>query len=159
MRSNRMPLLCLVLLAPTAARCARPVDTAAEERVLRDLDKKWVQATLAKDTIAIGNVYAEDAEFLPPNQPAVSGRAAIRTAWGQFLRPMSHLTLSLTSSRFVVSPSGDFAYDAVTYTLGYDLPNGKHYDDVGKGVAVWKKVNGQWKAALDIFNSDKAAAR
>ena len=31
-------------------------------------------------------------------------------------------------------------------------------EDVGKYVVVWRKVGDEWKAAADIFNSDKPAA-
>jgi Na+/citrate or Na+/malate symporter len=81
----------MAALVPGA--CARQADTVAEERAIRDLDKKWVQAVAARDTMAIGNTYAEDAEFLPQGAPRVTGRAAIRSAWAQLLKTPN---LSLT---------------------------------------------------------------
>ena len=38
------------------------------------------------------------------------------------------------------------ALDRGTYRLG---------EDTGKYVVVWRKIGGEWKAAADIFNSDK----
>jgi hypothetical protein len=53
--------------------------------------------------------------------------------WREPRNCVRRLALTFTPSRVTVSASGDLAYDAGTYKLGYDLPNGKHYDDVGKG--------------------------
>src|SRR3989475_12770392 len=66
----------LLALAAAVGGCVQRADVATEERVIRDLDKKWVQAVAAKDTTAIANVYAEDANFLAPGAPAVAPRSA-----------------------------------------------------------------------------------
>src|SRR5437879_7181636 len=76
--SKRLFPLGLIALAAAASACVQRADVATEERVIRDLDKKWVQAVAAKDTTAIANVYAEDATFLATGGPSASGRAAIR---------------------------------------------------------------------------------
>src|SRR6266849_2126617 len=124
-----------VALVAAVGACTPQVDTAAEEKVIRDLDKKWVEAVAARDTIAIGNIFAEDAEFLPQGAPLVSGRAAIRSAWA-----------------VLVKAPGLW----LTYEDGVDGPKGRRIEDVGKFVVAWKKVNGEWKVQYDIFNSDKA---
>src|SRR3989442_2378851 len=66
MRTTRN-LLRLGLIAFTAAvgACVQRADVATEERVIRDLDKKFLQAVAAKDTMAIANIYAENGEFFP----------------------------------------------------------------------------------------------
>ncbi len=46
------PLLATLTLVLGGA-CARQADIAVEEKVIRDLDKKWVQAVAAKDTMTI----------------------------------------------------------------------------------------------------------
>jgi ketosteroid isomerase-like protein len=64
-----MRAVSLIFALTTAASvggCARHADVAAEARTIRELERRWVQAVAAKDTTAIGNVYAEDGEFLPP---------------------------------------------------------------------------------------------
>ena len=60
----------LALAALAAAVFARQADTAAEERVIHELDRKWVQAVAAKDTMA----------------RRATGRAAIRSAWAQLFK-------------------------------------------------------------------------
>ena len=78
--TKRLFPLGLIALAAVASGCVQRADVATEERVIRDLDKKWVQAVAAKDTAAIANVYAVDAEFLAPGAPRAGGRAAVRQA-------------------------------------------------------------------------------
>ena len=145
----------VVALAAVAGGCARQADVAAEERAIRDLDKKWVQAVAAKDTMAVGDIYAEDGEFLPQGEPRVTGRAAIRSAWARLFQA-PNVSLTFEPSKVVVSSAGDVAYETGGYRLAMDGPKGKRIEDVGKFVVTWKKVNEAWKAALDIFNSDKA---
>ena len=155
MRTTSVSLLLLIVLGPGA--CARQADTAAEERVIRDLDKKWVQAVAAKDTMTIGSIYAEDGEFLPQGAPRVTGRAAIRSAWAQLFKA-PNLALTFEPTRVVVSSAGDLVYETGTYRLAMDGPKGQRIEDAGKYVVAWKKVNGEWKVQYDIYNNDKPTA-
>src|SRR5438876_6985577 len=100
-----MSLLVAVTTAASLGGCARQPDIAAEERTIRELEKQWVQAVAAKDTTAIGNVYAEDGEILPPGAPRVSGRAAVRSAWATILKAPK-LSLTFESSKVVVLSAG-----------------------------------------------------
>src|SRR5689334_5339529 len=101
-------LIFALITAASLGGCARPADIATEERTIRELEKRWVQAVAANDTTAIGNVYAEDGEFLPPGAPRVSGRAAVRSAWAGILKARN-LSLTFESSKVVVSSAGDLA--------------------------------------------------
>ncbi len=154
MRSERGTLpLALALLAGALGACVPRVDTAADERAIRDLDKQWVQAVASKDTMTIGNFYAEDGQALYPNQPRVTGRAAVRSLWSKMLKA-PNLTMTFEPTLVTVSSAGDIAYETGTYKLGYDGPKGR-VEDAGKYVVTWKKVNGAWKVQHDTFNSDK----
>ncbi len=84
----------------------------------------------AKDTTAIGNVYAEDGEFLPPGTPRVSGRAAVRSAWATILKA-PNLSLTFESSKVVVSSAGDLAVATGPYKLGLAGPKGQRSEDAG----------------------------
>lgn len=155
MRPPRM--LLTLTLAASLGGCARQADVAAEERSIRDIGKRWLQAVAARDTMTIGNFYAEDGEFLAPGVPRVTGRAAARSAWGQLVQA-PNLSFSFEPSKIFVASAGDLAYETGSYQLGMDAPRGRRIEDVGKYVVAWKKVNGEWKVQYDIFNSDKPAA-
>ena len=149
-----MNLIFVLTTAATLGGCARRADVAADERIIREQEKMWVQAVAAKDTTAIGNVYAEDGEFLPPGAPRVSGRAAVRSAWVGILKA-PNLSLTFESSKVVVSSAGDLAVATGPYKLGLDGPKGQRIEDAGKFVEAWTRVNGEWKVLGNIFNSDK----
>src|SRR3989454_5201188 len=154
----------LLALAAAVGGCVQRADVATEERVIRDLDKKWVQAVAAKDTAAVANVYAQDADFLAPGAPRASGRAAVRQAWVGLLKA-PNLVLTFEPTKITIASSADIAYETGSYRLGYDLPKPKRgkgrgaksrrVEDTGKYVVAWKKVNGEGKGQYDIFNSDK----
>jgi len=149
--SNR---LIFALTVVSLGGCARHADVAAEERTIRELERRWVQAVAAKDTMAIGNVYAQDGEFLPPGVPRVSGRAAVRSAWAALLKA-PNLSLTFEASKVVVSSAADLAVATGAYQLGMDGPKGQRIADAGKFVEAWTRVNGEWKVLGNIFNSDK----
>ncbi len=147
-------LIFALTTAASVGGCGPHADIASEERTIRELEKQWVQAAAAKDTTAIGNVYAEDGEFLPPGAPRVSGRAAVRSAWAALLKAPD-LSLTFASSKVVVSSAGDLAVATGPYKLGLDGPKGQRIEDAGKFVEAWTRVNGEWKVLGNIFNSDK----
>ena len=151
--SNR--LIFALTAAAGLGGCAPHADVRAEERTIRELEKQWVQAVATKDTTAIGNVYAEDGEFLAPGAPRVSGRAAVRSAWAALLKA-PNLSLTFEASKVVLSSAGDLAVATGPYQLGMDGPKGQHIDDTGKFVEAWTRVNGEWKVLGNIFNSDKS---
>jgi uncharacterized protein (TIGR02246 family) len=100
----------------------------------------------------VNNFYAPDAEVMAPNVPAFRGRDAIRAFWTAFLATGS-VDLALTSTN-VTQPSSDIAVETGRYDLSLRPASGQAIKDAGKYVVLWKKSNGRWWAAEDIFNSD-----
>jgi uncharacterized protein (TIGR02246 family) len=137
------------------AGCGRGPDVAAEAEKIRALDQQWVAAVQAKDAAASAGFYAADGALLAANAPMAKGTAAVTAAW-QGLLGLKNVNLTFAPTEIVVSGSGDMAYDIGTYALGFDSDNGPVKDE-GKYVVVWKKVDGGWKVAADIFNSNGPA--
>lgn len=143
--------------APEAAETAPAVETmavdvAAEEQAIRDLDNQMLAAAAAKDAAAVAAFFAPDGRSMLDNAPAAVGTAAIAEAWGAMLQAPG-ATLTWTPTLIRVANAGDLAYDLGTYTFSFDGPDGR-VTDTGKYVTVWTKVDGQWKIAADIGNSD-----
>lgn len=146
-------------LAGLLAACAGggpEVNLAAEAAAIQELNRQWLEAVAAKDTVAIATFYAPDAFFMVPNRPRVEGTQAIRTTWAEFLGQPG-LELTFQTVKLEVAEAGDMAYDAGNYSLSAPGPDGEPIRDVGKFVVVWRKVLGEWKVAADIFNSDLPA--
>ncbi len=141
-----------LLLAVTTVKAA---DRAADAQRIRELGAAWVAAVGAKDIAAIKNLYTADGLFMAPNAPPSQGRQAIGEAWRGLLQ-LPGIVLTFGATRIEVSESGDLAYDVGTYALGFDAES-RRVSDHGKYVVVWKKVEGEWKVAADIFNSNLPA--
>jgi len=134
---------------------AASVSSAAEEEAIRGQVARWLELIKSKDAAAISQMYVEDGAFMPANAPIGKGRAAIEQNWaGMMSTPGFDLTFA--PEQITVSASGDMALDRGTYRLVV-APDGKEQIDTGKYVVVWRKVDGEWKAAADIINSDLPA--
>jgi uncharacterized protein (TIGR02246 family) len=142
----------LVLLS-TAAAFAQG-GSSADERAIRELDRSWSQAAQNKDLDKMVADYTDDASVLPYNEPIVTGKKAIRELW-QHMFSLPNTTVSFGPNKIEVSKSGDMAYDIGWAQIASKDAQGKDTVEKGKYVVVWKKLNGKWKVAADIFNTDK----
>jgi len=131
-------------------------DAAADKQAIRSTNERWLQLIRAKDAAGIAQLYAADGAVMPPNEKAASGRESIEQWWGRSMQ-MPGFDLTFETDQLVVSQAGDMALDRGTYRFAATPPSGA-IDDSGKYVVVWRKVDGEWKVAADIFNSDGPAA-
>jgi uncharacterized protein (TIGR02246 family) len=138
--------------ASIEANAVSAADSAADETAIRGQVDQWLKLVKAKDAAAIAQLYAEDGAVMPPNAPIAKGRADIEKTWASLMNTPG-FDLTFAPEVIVVASSGDMALDRGTYRLSVS-PSGTPQTDTGKYVVVWRKVNGEWKAAADIFNSD-----
>lgn len=117
------------------------------DRILA-LDKMWSDKVAAGDIDWIMDLQSENAVQLPPMEPILKGKDAIRAAW-QGIIDAEGIELSWVPTTVSVSKSGDMAY---SYGVGrLKNPDGSVVE--AKYAVVWIKEGGEWKAALDIFNT------
>lgn len=101
-------------------------------------------------------MYAADGAMMAPGAPIAQGQPALEKAWGGLMQ-MPGFALTFKADKIEVASGGDMALDRGTYLLTLGGPKGET-KEVGKYVVVWRNVDGQWKVAADIFNSDGASA-
>lgn len=151
MRRFAGPVALGFALLSLACAGARPVDAAAEEKAIRDIDTSWNAWLIAKNDSAIGAIYADGAVLLPPNLPRMTGAANIRAFWAGLWAMNASLTLTpgtiKVASATLAVEEGSYAFSAP------GVPN-----DAGKYLVVWEKTGGRWQATADIWNSDQPAA-
>jgi uncharacterized protein (TIGR02246 family) len=140
----------------TEVSSAAAVDTKADEQAIRGQVDRWLKLVKAKDAAAIAELYTEDGAVMPPNAPIGKGHAAIQQTWAAMMGTPG-FDLTFVPEQIVISSSGDLALDRGTYALKV-APAGTAQTDAGKYVVVWRKIGGDWKAAADIFNSDRPAS-
>ena len=85
----------------------------------------------------------------------VQGHEDVGKAWAGLLG-LPGISLTFEPTRVEVSESADLAADVGVYALAFDGEGGR-VEDEGKYVVVWRKVDGAWKVAADIFNSNLPA--
>ena len=131
-------------------------DSGAEEKAIRGQVDRWHQLIKARDAAGIAALYTEDGAVMPPNAAIGKGRTAIQQIWASMMETPG-FGLTIVPEQILVSSSGDMALDRGTYRLTFE-PDGTAQTDTGKYVVVWRKIDGEWKAAADIFNSDLPAS-
>lgn len=157
MRFPACATLLFLGLAAFFSACQQPAATG-----LSDEDEAAIRAVLAKAMAIdkapekdfeayVSTYYAEDGTIMPPNMPAVSGRAAM-VAFFQAFPPYENFETKIIR----LEGQGDWAYARGTYTMDILLPGADApLKDSGKYIEIWKKQpDGGWKVYLDIFNSD-----
>jgi uncharacterized protein (TIGR02246 family) len=137
-------------LTTLALACApKPADTAADEAAIHALVQAFNDHLKAQNDSAIGAMYVADAVLMPPNLPRVSGADSIRQFWAQIWPLKATLEITPTSVR----ASGDLAVEEGNWTWSMPTPAGDQKDN-GKYLVSWRKVDGQWRIAQDMWSSD-----
>ena len=145
----------VVGFAASIVACAGPqVDIAAEIEDLRARGEVIVAAEVAQDTEAALAFWAEDAIAQPAGAPQVQGHDALRALYGEFFGPLKEF--ESTTSHREVSQGGDLAYEYGVNRMVLAGPDGDVLD-VGKYLAVWKKIDGEWFVIALSFTSDAPA--
>jgi ketosteroid isomerase-like protein len=155
-RSAAILVASFALLPSCNQQAPAPQDTrATEEAAIRAASAEWAKVAAAKDLEKTLSYYADDASMFPPNMPIVTGSDARREAWTALFAP-AELVFSNAATKVEAARSADLAYETGTFEESFNDASGKAEHVVGKYVVVWKKqANGQWKAIVDIFNTDQ----
>lgn len=138
-----------------STEAAASTTAAADEEAIRGQVARWLELIKAKDAAAIAQMYTEDGALMPSNAPISKGRSAIEQTWAAMLGSPG-FELTFAPEQILVSSSGDMALDRGNYRLTV-APEATPQVDTGKYVVVWRKIDGEWKAAADIINSDLPA--
>ncbi len=118
---------------------ASPDTRAADEKAIRDVEVQWLKDFAAKDLEKDVAHYDNDASFLMPNMPIVSGKTSITGVHKELLGD-PNLALNFTASKVEVAKSGDLAYVQGTYTItASNQKTKKPETEKGKYIDVYKK--------------------
>lgn len=160
MKSNII-LSVAMALTPVLAGSALAQDTApsitqdsVDAQAIQAIHERWANLIAAKDSAAIGALYADNAVLMAPGESLVEGAEAIETRWSNQLT-LDGFAFRLDPEQLVISSSGDLAHDRGSYDFAATLPQGP-ITDTGKYVLIWQKRDGVWQVIADIFNSDPA---
>ncbi len=139
--------------APESAAVESPA-TEADEAAIKGVQLREAQAIKEKDAAGLLALFESDLVVMPPNEPPIVGKAALRS-W--FLRVTDQFSIDLDFSVEEVRVTGDWAFERFSFrrtttpTGGGDPTTAR-----GKGIHVFRRQSdGSWKIARDIWTSDE----
>jgi uncharacterized protein (TIGR02246 family) len=152
---NTIVLICACIFLIGCTRTPK-VDALAEINAIRKIEAQWVAAIKTKDTDKILSIFAPEAVVMNANTPACVGLQSIRKSQESWFSDTTifHSTFTSTVDTIEVSASGDLAYARGNSQLNIGTPNGI-VEETDKWITIYRKINGEWKAIVDIWNSDK----
>ncbi len=118
--------------------------------ILHRNGSRWMEAFNNSRCKGLAALYAPDAVILPPNEPAVFGRDAIR-ATHQELFAEGDFKIDIEALETVID--GQLAYVAGRYRM---WTGDGDLVDRGKYIEIWRPVDGEWMIYRDIYNSSIA---
>jgi uncharacterized protein (TIGR02246 family) len=98
-------------------------------------------------------LMAEDVVLMPPNEPVLKGRAAVRAWYDQLLTQLRTSALTITHREVLIG--GEWATELATFewTL-VPVAGGPATLDRGSYVQVWhREPDGRWLFARELWNS------
>ncbi len=151
-------LIAIVVVCTAASGCAGGgALTVQDKAAIQKLHDDYAQAMNAGkngDPAVVTTMYAQDAQVLMPNIPAVTGTDAIAKA-----SAAGPSAKNFKFSDIVIDGNGDVAIARGTYEGDWATPGGVLAHEKGKFVDTLKKqADGSWKVTYDIWNSDAPAA-
>ena len=145
---------CAVLVACSAPQA--PADTTADAAALDAFPVAWATGYNSGNAAAVVALYTDDATLNPPGAPVAKGHAAMQDYFAKDIAgaKTAGLTMNITAptDRAI---SGDAARETGTWTA---TDKSGAIADMGKYVTAYRKKDGKWLIAADIWNSDKAPA-
>ncbi|HCF29486.1 MAG TPA: ketosteroid isomerase [Cyanobacteria bacterium UBA11049] len=124
----------------------------AEVQAIHNLDMQWAEMVESKNASGMAALYTANALWLPPNDVQTSGTEAIQNFYTRLFQT-PNLSLVHTTTKIAVSQSGEMAVEVGAYNISMDTPQGT-FKDTGKYMFLLSKLDGEWRIAADIFNSD-----
>ena len=135
--------------------CSDPkIDTKAEGDKLMQVSRDWSKLASTDSIEKVLSYWADDAIIMPPGQPPIKGKKAIR----EMIEGTSKIPgfkISWEPLSVSVSKSGDMAYMIEHNQITVNDTSGKPITEFNKVVTVWRKeADGSWKNVVDMWNAD-----
>jgi uncharacterized protein (TIGR02246 family) len=125
----------------------------AEARRIEEIDRRWIAAFNAGDVETVVSLYTDDVIVMPPGEPTLHGRGAVRR-WLEAFFEGHTARQSLVNDEVVVA--GEWAWMRGHFTLAIEPRDGSgERRHQGKHLVIWRRQeSGGWRAARDIWNLD-----
>lgn len=119
-------------------------------KTIEDMVQRYAAALGEPGAPRVGDFYAEDANLLPPGPDDLTGRSAIQAFWSAATERLTDPKLTTTD---VAEVGPGFAREIGTYSA--QVKGSEDETVSGKYVAIWRKIDGDWKIWTDIWTSHR----
>jgi ketosteroid isomerase-like protein len=147
-RAGAVTLLCCLMAAcATAPRADR-------ERELLQRDRDWAAlASQGSDVERILAFWTDDAIVVPPGEPVVRGKSAIR-AYIQRALATPGFQIRFQPAGASVSADGAMGYTTGENSVTFPGPDGRLMTIAGRYATIWRREQGEeWRCVVDIWNA------
>jgi uncharacterized protein (TIGR02246 family) len=149
-----MKNLIILMLSIFLWACSSPVITnlESEKAALLIVAKAYQDAGTAMDVEKMVSFYTIDARLIPPGGEIVKGTDAIRKFMQEIIK-LKNFQAKFETPEVEISTGGDMGYSLAAAVLSFEDAEGKLISEDDRDFHVWKKADGVWKLAIDIWNS------
>jgi ketosteroid isomerase-like protein len=115
-------------------------------------------ALRADNSVSAFALMADDVRIMPPHEPVLKGKAAVRAWYEQLVTQLR--TSSLTISDREVTIAGDYATEISTYVwVLAPVAGGQAITEKGTYMQLWHRgPGGQWLMRRELWNSTSPPA-
>ncbi len=150
--------VCLTFSSMLLCACTQSgVDVETERTALRAAADAYHEAAEGMDAEGFASSYTTNGLILPPNEAAVTGRDGAHEFIASFAEAPG-ASVSFSNMNVDIAASGDMGYTLADAVVTVDGPDGQPIEDKIRDFHLWKKQDGQWKIAIDIWNSETPLA-
>jgi ketosteroid isomerase-like protein len=158
---RRRAAIAAVLVASAVACAAPAADTAKDGDVALqasvDSAANRLLAALRSDAPdSLLALMPDDVSIMPPNEPALVGKPAVRSWYEAFVKQMRTSSLTITNRELLIG--GRYATEVASFewTL-VPRAGGAPITDRGTYMQVWRREpSGQWVFSREVWNSSIA---
>lgn len=144
-------VLSVSFLILTLSACTQQsVDIEAERAALRAAANAYHETTHKSEWSRLIDFDAVDVIILPPNSSRISGLEEARA----FFAAAPDIELRYGDMIADVSSSGDMGYTLTNGVVTFEGPDGNLVQDKIRDFHLWKKQEGEWKIAVDMWSSE-----
>ena len=146
-------LAALACSEPPAARMSHAALRAGVDSVSDRL--LTALRTNASDSLLV--LMADDVVVMPPNEPVLKGKAAVRDWYNQLLTQLRTSNLAITEREVIIGDGWATELASFEWSLA-PVAGGPAVTDRGNYVQVWhREPNGRWLFARELWNSTTPA--
>ncbi len=130
--------------------CKRETKTESDLDIIKKNTLSFSKAYMDGDINTLVHMYTEDGKIFPNNRKIMAGKADLLSYWTipDGVKILHH---KVTPSE--INIENDTAYDYGYYEGKTLTKDKKEVSWQGKYIIVWKKIDGDWKIYLDIWNN------